>query len=347
MPMAQAVRRCPDLVRLPGDPAKYAQVSRQVFAVLDGFAPAVETLSLDEAFLDVTGEEAHFGPPEELGRRIKAAIREAVRLTASVGIAPCKFVAKLASDHGKPDGLVAIDEAGMLAFLHPLPIERLWGVGKQTAPRLRALGLATIGDLAARDPAWVRRELGDQGLSLQALALGKDDRAVVPDQEAKSISSEMTFATDLHDRPRLTGILADQARTVTARVRREGVVARVVQVKMRDDTFATRTRRRTLGAPTDDGEVIYRAARELFAADPLPRPLRLIGVGVAGLSEAAARPPSLFDGTGAEPSRVADARFQQALDTLEGKFGKGAVRRGQALLGDDVSDTGTDLGKRE
>ncbi len=320
MPMARAVRLCRHLVRLPGDPAKYAQVSRQVFGVLDAFSPAIETLSLDEAFLDVTGEEAHFGPPEELGRRIKQAIQDAVRLTASVGIAPCKFVAKLASDHRKPDGLVAVDEAGMLDFLHPLPIERLWGVGKQTAPRMHALGLVTIGDLAARDPAWVRQQLGDHGLSLQALAQGRDDRAVVPDQEAKSISSEMTFAVDLHERPRLLGILADQARTVAARVRREGVVARTVQVKMRDDTFATRTRQRTLGAPTDDGDVIYRAAREIFAADPLPRPLRLIGVGVSSLAEAAAQPLSLFDGAGQgaeiEPARAADARFQQALDAL-------------------------------
>jgi DNA polymerase-4 len=346
MPMARAVRLCPRLVRLPGDPAKYTQVSRQVFEILDSFSPAVETISLDEGFLDVTGQEPHFGPPAALGRRIKDAIRDVTRLTASVGIAPSKFAAKLASDHGKPDGLIVVEAVDLLAFLHPLPIERLWGVGKVTAPRLHAAGIRTIGDLAARDASWARAQLGEHGLVLRELALGKDDRPVVPDEAAKSISSEMTFASDIAERAKLLGIVADQARIVAARLRREGVLGRTVQLKMRDDTFATRTRRKTLGAPTDDGEAIYRASRALLEADPLSRPLRLIGVGVSGLSEAASQTLSLFDATH-EPDRAADARFQQALDALEGKFGKGAVRRAQALLAEDVEDTGTDLGKRD
>jgi DNA polymerase-4 len=168
----------------------------------------------------------------------------------------------------------------------------------------------------------------------------------VPDQATKSISSEMTFATDIADRARLTGLIADQARTVAARMRREGVLGRTVQVKLRDDTFATRTRRKTLGAPTDDGDAIYRAARALLEADPLARPLRLIGVGISGFSEAAAQTLSLFDAV-QEPARAADARFQQALDALEGRFGKGAVRRAQALLAGDVEDTGSDIDRRE
>ncbi len=346
MPMARAVRLCPDLVRLPGDPAKYAEDSRRIFLVLESFSPLVETLSLDEGFLDVTGIEAHFGQPRELGRRIKDAIREAVRLVASVGIAPSKFVAKLASDHGKPDGLIVVEPQGLTAFLNPLPIERLWGVGARTAPRMHALGIRTIGDLAARDAAWARTQLGEHGLVLRELALGKDDRPVVPDQATKSISSEMTFATDIADRARLLGLVADQARTVAARMRREGLLGRTVQLKLRDDTFATRTRRKTLGAPTDDGDALYHAARALLEADPLERPLRLIGVGVSGLSEAAAQTLSLFDDA-EEPVRAADQRFQKALDALEGKFGKGAVRRGQALLAGDIEDTGTDLGKRD
>jgi DNA polymerase-4 len=345
MPMSRAVRLCPHLVRLPGDPAKYAEVSRRVFEVLDGFAPLVETISLDEAFLDVTGQERHFGAPATLARRIKDAIRDAVSLTASVGMGPSKFVAKLASDHGKPDGLVIVEEAELLAFLHPLPIERLWGVGKVTAPRLHALGLATIGDLAARDVSWVRAHVGEHGLLLRELALGRDDRPVVPDESWKSMSSEMTFADDIHDRARLLGIVADQAQTVGARLRRHAVRGRTVQLKLRDDTFATRTRRKTLGAATDDGEAIYRAARELLAADPLPRALRLVGVGVSGLVEVAQESLSLFDALD-EPARAADERFQQALDKVEDKFGKGKLRRGQALLADGVHDTGTDLGKR-
>ncbi len=346
MPMARAVRLCPDLVRLPGEPAKYAEVSRRVFEILETFSPLVETISLDEGFLDVTGEEGHFGAPDALGRRIKDTIREAVRLTASVGIAPSKFAAKLASEHGKPDGLVVIEPDGLLAFLHPLPIERLWGVGAKTAPRMHALGIRTIGDLAARDGSWARTQLGEHGLVLRELALGKDDRPVVPDQAYKSISSEMTFATDIADRAQLLGLVADQVRTVAARMRREGVLGRTVQLKLRDDTFATRTRRKTLGAPTDDGDALYRAARALLEADPLPRPLRLIGVGVSGFVEATAQTLSLFDDV-QEPGRAADQRFQQALDALEGKFGKGAVRRGQALLSEGVEDTGTDLGKRD
>ena len=346
MPMSRAVRLCPDLVRVSGDASKYAEVSRQVFAILESFSPAVETLSLDEGFLDVTGEERHFGPPLELGRRIKDAIKDATRLTASVGIAPSKFVAKLASDHGKPDGLIVVEQEGLLAFLHPLPIERLWGVGAKTLPRMHALGIRTIGDLAARDPAWARSQLGEHGLVMRELALGKDDRPVEPDQATKSISSEMTFATDIHDRARLAGLLADQAATVAARMRREGVLGRTVQVKLRDDTFATRTRRKTLGAPTDDGDAIYRAARVLLDADPLARPLRLIGVGMSGFSEAAAQTLSLFDAV-QEPARAADAKFQQALDKLEDKFGKGAVRRGQALLAGDVENTGSDIDRRD
>ena len=358
MPMAQAVRRCPDLVRLPGDPAKYAEVSRRVFATLETFSPLLEPLSLDEAFLDVSGTERHFGDDRTLGRRIKDAIREAVRLTASVGVAPCKFAAKLASDHGKPDGLVTIAPGELVAFLAPLPIERLWGVGAKTAPRLHALGLLTMGDLAARDPAWVRDRLGDHGLHLQELARGHDDREVEPDQAARSISSEMTFATDLHDRERLRALLADQAQRVGSRLRRAGLAGRTIQVKMRDDTFDTRTRQKTLGAATDDGDVIYRAACALLDADPLHRPLRLIGVGASGLVERAAESLSLslFDamgtdagsaGGGAGGPHEESAAFQQALDRVETRFGRGKLRRGQSLLADSVRDTGTDLGKRD
>jgi DNA polymerase-4 len=344
MPMARAVRLCPDLVRLPGDPARYAEVSRRVFEVLEGFSPTIETLSLDEAFLDVTGTERHFGPSLELGRRIKDAIREAVALTASVGVAPCKFAAKLASDHAKPDGLVVVEADGLVAFLRPLPVERLWGVGAKTAPRLHALGIRTMGDLAAREPAWVRAMLGDHGLALQALARGQDDRAVVPDAAARSISSEMTFAADIHDRARLRAILADQAQRVGARLRRAGLAGRTIQLKLRDDSFDTRTRQKTLGAATDDGDVIYAAACALLDADPLDRPLRLIGVGASSLAGRAAEALSLFDVPSGTP---ADGAFQRALDGVESRFGRGKLRRAQALLADDVSDTGTDLGKRD
>lgn len=345
MPMAQAVRLCRNLVRLPGDPAKYAQVSTQVFGILDSFSPLVEPVSLDEAFLDITGQERHFGPPQALGRRIKDAIRETVRLTASVGVAPCKFAAKLASDHGKPDGLVVVEPASLLEFLDPLPVERLWGVGKQTAPRLHSLGLRTIGDVARREPAWLRDHLGEQGLVLRELALGRDDRPVVPDEPARSLSSEMTFAEDVHDRAALKALVADQAQKVGSRLRHHGLRGRTVQLKLRDDTFATRTRRRTLGATTDDGEVIYKTARELLDADPLERPLRLIGVGVSGLVESDAETLPLFGGA-EEPKRAASERFLKALDEVEERFGRGSLRRAQALIATDVRDTGTDLGKR-
>jgi DNA polymerase-4 len=346
MPMAQALRRCPELVRLPGDPAKYAEVSRRVFEVLGTFSPTLETLSLDEAFLDVSGTERHFGPSPRLGRLIKDAIRDAVALTASVGIAPIKFAAKLASDHGKPDGLVVVEPDGLTAFLEPLPIERLWGVGAKTAPRLHALGIRTMGDLAAREPAWVREHLGDHGLQLQALARGRDDRDVVPDAAARSISSEMTFARDIHDRARLKALLADQSQRVGARLRRAGLAGRTIALKLRDDTFDTRTRQKTLGAATDDGEAIYRAACALLDADPLPRPLRLIGVGASSLVERDAGPLSLFDAAEV-PEREAAGAFQRALDGVESRFGRGKLRRAQSLLADDVLDTGTDLGKRD
>ena len=194
MPTSTARRLCPHGIFVPVRMRHYAEISRQIRAVFDAFTPLVEPLSLDEAFLDVRGCEGLFGSAPDIARAIKQRIRDETQLIASVGVAPNKFLAKLASDHGKPDGFVVIEESGVAAFLEPLPVKRLWGVGAKGEQRLRALGIHTVGELAARPEKLLVQHLGEGGRHLWQLAHGEDDRAVVPDREAKSISTETTFA---------------------------------------------------------------------------------------------------------------------------------------------------------
>ncbi|MBD3162419.1 MAG: DNA polymerase IV, partial [Candidatus Latescibacteria bacterium] len=207
MPMAHALRLCPSLIRIPVRMTKYASVSEQVMEILARFSPLIEPLSLDEAFLDLTGTERLFGSPEQVGRRIKREIREATDLTASVGIAPRKFIAKIASDLEKPDGLVVVAQDGVERFLAPLPISRLWGVGPKTLSRLRGLGVETVGDLARLETEQLEDPFGASGAHLRALATGRDERGVVPEWEAKSYSHEETFSRDRADRGFLTAVL--------------------------------------------------------------------------------------------------------------------------------------------
>jgi DNA polymerase-4 len=321
MPMARAERLCAELVLLPVNFAKYREVSGQIMETLRGFSPTIEPLSLDEAFLDLTGTERLLGAPHAVGRSIKDAIRDATRLTASVGIAPVKFVAKIASDLEKPDGLVVV--TGPVAeFLRPLEIKRLWGVGPRTREVLESLGIRTIGELAAFNRQRLVRRFGPHAEHLQDLARGIDEREIVPDWEAKSYSHEETFARDLTDAEYLEAVLLDQALRVSRRLRRDGVAGRIVQLKLRYHDFRTLTRRVTLPAPTADTGEIYAAGAALFRAAWTRAAIRLIGVGVSGIVPAAAEALSLFDAPSACDRR---RRLAETIDRLEERFGRGKV----------------------
>jgi DNA polymerase-4 len=314
MPMARALRLCPDLVVVPPHFDRYVEASEQVFAIFHEFTPEVEGLSLDEAFLDVTRSISLFGAAEEQAAKIKARIRERVGLTASVGIAEVKFAAKVASDLRKPDGLVVVPDGGVREFLAPLPVSRLWGVGPKTEKVVLALGLRTIGDVARSEDAWLERELGSLGPWLSALARGIDPRPVEADREAKSIGAEETFEEDLQGED-LHPFLHGQALRVAARLRRAGVRARAIHLKVKSASFRITTRQRTLPEPTDDGATIYAVVRELLTQVPSGL-VRLTGVHVSGLGAQLPFP----DG----PS-TRRARLNASIDRIQERFGPDAV----------------------
>jgi len=328
MPTARALRLCPQLILLPGSFSKYRAVSAQVMEILHSFSPAVEPISLDEAFLDLTGTAAALGSPEEVGRRIKSRIRTVTRLTASAGIAPVKFVAKIASDLEKPDGLVIVRPGDVEAFLAPLPIKRLWGVGPRMRAALEGLGLYTIGKLAAADRELLAARFGQHGEHLHELAQGRDRREVVPDWDAKSYSHEETFARNRGDPEFLEGVLLDQAHRVARRMRRDRVSGRVVQLKLRDGDFVTITRRATLSGPTRDPQAIYAAACRLLHAHWQGAPVRLIGVGMSAVSSAGAESLDLFAASGGQERR---RKLAATIDEIESRFGRGKVLPAKVL----------------
>jgi DNA polymerase-4 len=315
LPMARALRLCPDLIVVPPRFERYSEVSEQVFSVFHEFTPEVEGLSLDEAFLDVTRSVALHGSPVEQAREIKRRIRERLGLTASVGLAEVKFAAKVASDLRKPDGLVVVPEGGVREFLAPLPASRLWGVGPKTEQVLLHMGLRRIGDVAAADPAWLERELGSTGPWLRDLALGIDPRPVESDREAKSIGAEETFEDDLTG-DALFPFIHEQSLRVAARLRRAGLRARSVHLKVKYADFRIATRQATLAEPTDDGARIFRVAQGLLTAVE-PRPVRLTGVHVSGLGKAQL---ALLDAPAQRRSRL-----NASLDRIAERFGDGAV----------------------
>src|SRR5215831_7170568 len=282
MPIGRAARLCPHAVFLPVDMDKYAQVSRQIMAVLAEFTPLMEPISIDEAFLDVTASRALLGDGPTIARRIKSRIRQAVALTASVGVASNKFIAKVASDLEKPDGLVVVSAGAEAAFLAPLPIARLWGVGKVTGAELESMGVRTIGQLAGIPDSHLRARFGDTGPMLRALALGADDRPVEPFAPPKSMGAEETFERDHLDLDRLRATLRAQAERVARELRAEGYAGRTVTLKLRFSDFSTLTRRHTID-PTHDGLRIYQEASALLDRIAPRRPVRLIGLSVSEL----------------------------------------------------------------
>jgi len=319
MPISRAYRLCPQGVYLPVDMAKYARVSGEIMAILGDFTPLVEPVSVDEAFLDLTGTQTLWGPPAEAVRRIKSRIREDIGLTASAVLAANKFVAKVASDLEKPDGLVVVPAGGEAAFLAPLPIERLWGVGKATAKELETLGVATIGQLQALSPRTLTARLGPHGPDLLALAFGRDERAVEPFSPPKSMGAEETFERDCRDLARLEETLRGQAERVARELRAEGLAACRVTLKLRWADFRTLTRSHT-GDPTQDGLEIYRRAATLLAREPLIQPVRLVGVSASTFKPEARGQLPLLD-----PAAVRREQLARAVDRITGRYGRSAI----------------------
>jgi len=332
LPLRTAAARCPQGVFLPVDGAKYRRESRRVMEILGRFTPLLEQVSIDEAFLDVAGSEALFGPPEEIARRIKVAVRGEVGLTASVGVATTKLVAKVASDLRKPDGLVVVQPGEEASFLAPLPITRLWGVGEQTRVALSEHGVRTIGDLAALPVDVLVRRLGAHGATLHERALGIDPSPVTPEIAAKSVSHEHTFDVDTADPELIERTLLALSEGVASRLRAGGVRASTVAVKVRDSAFRTVSRQRTLPEPTDLADPIYRTALELARPEVRGRRIRLLGVGAHGLGE----PAQLGLFAGEDPRRRAAV---EAQDAIRRKYGSRALTRAR-LVGDALAEPG-------
>jgi DNA polymerase-4 len=327
MPIAEALRRCPEAICVRPRMSVYSEVSAQVFEIFHHFTPLVEGLSLDEAFLDVTASHRLLGEAAVIGAEIRRRIHATTALTASVGVAPNKLLAKIASDLDKPDGMFTIDAANLAAVIDPLPLERLFGVGKMTLPRVHALGLRTFRDLAHADDATLWSAFGRQGAAMRDRARGLDDRPVVPDRDEKSISSEETFQTDLTDARRLRAELTRLADRTASRLRAQGLRAGTITVKIRRSDFKTYTRQRTLEPVTQETARLCAAGLELLdtwrAAQPRAA-VRLLGLGVSDFG--GGEQPDLF---AAAPA--AGARLDSAVDDIRRRFGSALVTRASHL----------------
>jgi DNA polymerase-4 len=325
MPVTRARRLCPQAVFVPPRHGVYAAASREIMAVFRTVTPEVEPLSLDEAFLDVAGAVRRLGPPAQIAAQIRAGIAEQQGLTCSVGIATCKFVAKLASALCKPDGFCLVPADQVLEFLHPLPVAALWGVGEQTGQLLARLGLRTVGDIAHTPVATLQRELGTAvGAHLANLAWGRDERPVIPTMPDKSVGAEETFATDVDDPEVIRRELLRLSGRTAQALRASHSLARTVVIKLRLANFKTITRSRTLPEPTDVARKIYSTACALYAASGLDARarLRLVGVRASGLIPVNRAATQLAFGE--RPAAWRDA--EQAVDKIAGRFGQDSVR---------------------
>ena len=327
--MAIAMRRCPEAVFLPTRMNRYREISRQVFAIFQTFTPLVEPISLDEAFLDVTGSIRLFGPAEKIAATIRKQVKQRIGLTVSAGIASSKLVAKIASDIDKPDGLTIVPPGQEQSFLAPLPITRLWGVGKATREALALLGVQTIGDLSRLPPDLLQRKFGKHGNSLYQASLGIDDREVTPDREMKSIGHEETFATDLLDLKIIHRELLALADKVARRMRRYRMSGRCISLKVKYADFKQLTRSHTIESTTDDNSVIYKEVTKLLEkTEAGNKPIRLLGVAVSHLHSDGKIQLELFD---ERKNKLKKQQVNQALDAINEKFGTTAIVPGRLL----------------
>lgn len=325
MPVAEATRRCPDAIIVPPRFDRYQELSAETMRVLGDFSPRVEPLSLDEAFLDMTGAEAIFGAPRDMGRQIKDAVFEATGLRISVGVSATKYVAKVASAHEKPDGLTVVppDRAG--AWLAPLPITKLWGVGKKTAPRLEALGYRVIGDIARTDVRLLRRQLGSVGMRIHDLAHGSDPRSVKRARTAKSIGSTRTLSADVSRREDIELHLRRAADRIAGRTRSKSYVAGGVRVVLKTSRFELLTRQRTLDKRVDLASEFFAVGRRLLDEFDHPGPFRLVGMSAFDLDwRRGPRQLDLFE-------NAQRRSLETTIDDVVARFGRGAVVRARDL----------------
>jgi DNA polymerase-4 len=329
MPTSRARRLCPHAVFLPTRFDRYAELSGEVMSILQSVTPLVEQLSVDEAFLDVAGVRRRFGTGAEVAAMLRSRVRDETGLTLSVGVATTKFLAKLSSDLSKPDGLLVVEPGTELAFLAPLPVTRLWGVGPATFAKLDRMGLRTVGDLARLPEEVLIAALGDSlGRHLRALARNEDDREVVPDRETKSIGAEETFGTDLTAAAECDRELVRLSERVTIRLRHAGLVARTISLKIRFGDFETRTRAKTLREPTDSSAIVLATARELLEEFDAARGIRLLGVSTSNFGSESLQTSFAFD---ADPTvdlahQERYAAAERAADAVRDRFGDRAVR---------------------
>ncbi|MCY3699175.1 MAG: DNA polymerase IV [Gemmatimonadetes bacterium] len=341
MPISQAWRRCPDGVYVRPRIAFYAEISGRIFDIFRSFTDQVETLSLDEAFLDVTASRRLFGTGPEIATRIRQRIAEEERLTASVGVASNKYVAKVASDLKKPDALVVVPPGTEREFLAPLSVARLWGAGPKVQARLARLGFRTVGDVARNKPEFLEASLGRKlGRRLHELANGLDVRRVDPRPGRKSLGKEVTFPQDVEDRARVERTLLALCEGVGRSLRKKGIAGRTVQLKLRWDGFETHTRQRTLERPADMTEAIWPVARELFReADDPRRLVRLIGVSLSGFDHGEGEQLRLLDDEDpAAGDGAARRELAKTMDSVADRFGRDALKRA-ALLDSNVRGT--------
>ncbi|HWG84412.1 MAG TPA: DNA polymerase IV, partial [Deinococcales bacterium] len=322
MPVVTAYRLCPQAVFLPVRMSLYASVSRDVRAVFESFTPLIEPLSIDEAFLDVTASQGLFGPADEIARKVRAGVREATGLSCSAGVSTVKFVAKIASDQNKPDGLTVVPPGTERDFLAPLPVGRLWGVGPKLAAALEGMGVRRVGDIARRPREDFERRFGSAGAHVWRLSQAVDPREVVVEHEAKSVSQETTFPRDTLDEDLLRRSLLQMVEGATARARKGGIVGKTVVLKIRFAPFDTHTRQAALPEASHDVSTVYEAASKLLEAFfPLGVPVRLLGVGLKNLEDAGEAQHGLFS----RSERL--SRLDASLDQIRSKHGRSIVKR--------------------
>ena len=328
MPAGKALRQCPHLVFVRPRMDHYAAISKQIRKIFFDFTSLVEPLALDEAFLDVSGSTGLFGDAASIAQQIKDRIRSELGLVASAGVAPNKYLAKVASDLEKPDGLVVVSESEIDQFLAPLPISKIWGVGKQTEKKFTRLGVSTIGQLRKIPLELLNQTFGVNGQHFWKLARGEDSRSVVPDRIAKTVSHETTFSVDIHDHDWLAAWTDELTDQVGRRLRRHSIYGKTVQVKLRFSNFETITRAKTLDRQTQSSQTIRESARNLLASVEMGnRGIRLIGVGVRNLSRDKPIQKMLFDQETEQKSK----RLDETTDEIKDRFGHLAVRRGASM----------------
>jgi len=327
MPIFQAREKCPEGVYIHPRMARYRHISGKVMTILQAFSPLVEPVSIDEAFMDITGCERLQGSPEDIARAIKSEIRSRLELTCSVGGAPVRFLAKIASDINKPDGLTIIPLQAVPGFIKSLPIEKVPGVGKNARQRLDMLGIRYLADVNSLAPGILEKRLGKFGRRLTELASGVDKTPVSPDSERKSISSEITLNQDTRDREQLEKILLQQSQVVARSLRKHGFRARTITLKIKQSDFKQFTRNKTITTPTQSSETIYKAAVALFERCRLKQNIRLIGVGASGLVNDAVPIQMDMFASPTDPGENTWEKVDQTLDRISRKFGNHAVRR--------------------